>query len=161
MGSLWLGVRESRRRADRAGSGRIAIALWISVVPLALNVLSIALLNLRQSSTSAEYFIVVVGFGATIAHLGALTALTAMSVAGARSKESPNRAWWLAAGSGLIVLVGNWTTPIVASLLQDRSEANLVVVLNQGVDVASIMLLLAALALGLPTDDREEAHQPS
>jgi hypothetical protein len=143
---IWMALRRSLRHADGEGLGRLAVVLWASTLFLVVGRLASTVQTLGAAQTIATPA-VVVSFTIGIASLVTLTALTVTAIAGARVVEGPTSAWWLAGASGLIVIFGEWLVPVLGVIVQESLVPFLV---PQVVRLASTLLLLTALALGLP-----------
>lgn len=151
---LWMGIRHSRRRIGGRGSRRLAVALWVSTLFLAVGQLSAALRTIDAGSPVA---VSVISFATEVALLVALTALTVTSISEARAGERHNRAWWLVAASGVIIILERWLEPVVGQIV--REPVALFVLLPQGVRLVSTLLLLSAFALGFPSGQAEDQQQ--
>ena len=77
-----------------------------------------------------------------------LTAFTVIAITGALLRERRASAWWLAAASGLTAIVGPTIAPLLGSITREPALFWLV---PQVAHLASTLLLLWALALGLPS----------
>jgi hypothetical protein len=155
---LWMGIRRSRRRTGGRGSQRLAVAVWVIALFVLIGRLSAAI-RISDASTS-DAASLIAGVGLTTAYFVALTALTVTAVAGARAGERPRTAWWLAAASGLVVILGDLLAPIVDLIV--REPVAIAVLVPSAVRLVSTLLLLSALALGLSSargagDDQRDA----
>jgi hypothetical protein len=153
-GLLWLGISRSRLRVERPRLGRAGLVIWsLAGLQLLNGVLSTSR-GLGSGSPDVE-LIVLRGFA--IGALGLLlgTGLTVALISGARSGEQPNRAWWIAGASRLIVLVGTLAFPFLALALGSVIPGvEGYVLLSQMLSLVGAVGLLMAFALGLPSDGK-------
>lgn len=145
---IWLGLRRSIRQANGHGSSRLSVILWAWALLLVIGNLASTVRMLDTGGASVISVIAGTRFPFGIASLVALTALTVTAIAGARGRERPTSAWWLAGASGLIVILGGWLGPVLGMIVD---EPVLPLLLPLLISLVSTLLLLLALALGLPS----------
>jgi hypothetical protein len=150
---IWVALRRSLRHADREGPGRLAVVLGASTLLLVVGRLASTVQRLDFDQASIATSTAVVSFAISVASLVTLTALAVTAVAAARAGERPTPAWWLAGASGLIVILGEWLVPVLGLVFEEPWVPFLV---PHAIRLASTLLLLTALALGLPSPGGNE-----
>jgi hypothetical protein len=152
-GLLWLGISRSHLRVERRGWDRAGLVIWsLAGLQLLNGILSAS----RGLGSGSPEIALIVLRGFAIGALGLLlgTGLTVALISGARSGEQPNRAWWIAGGSRLIVLLGTLAFPFLAlALAMFIPGVEGYVLLSQMLSLVGAVGLLMAFALGLPSEN--------
>lgn len=151
-GFLWLGISRSHLRVGTPGLDRVSIVIWTLAGLQLLNGIVSTSRGLGSGSPEVE-LIVLRGFAIGALQLLLGTGLTVTLVSGARSGELPNRAWRIAGGSRLIVLVGMLVYPLlVVSLGTLISGVEAYVLPGQFLALVGAFGFLGAFSLGLPAE---------
>lgn len=151
--SVWVGVRRARRaqrgREHLPRHGVVTAVVWV--------VVAIVLLGRVSSFARLEPMSIPVLASSLAGFVSPLFAalLATELLAGARSGARPAGAWWLGASGVLVLLVGSAVYPLVALVAGSFAAGPEVhVYVPQGISLAASLLLLAAFALGLPSQTR-------
>ena len=154
---IWLALHRSLRPGDRRGSKPLAAVLWGVALVTGVGRLASTVQTFDSVGMALATVSVALSFVTGIASIVALTALTLTAITGARAGERPTSAWWLAGASGLLIVVGQWVAPILAMVANQPVLFS--ILLPQALGLASTLLLLLALALGLPSSQGTEPHR--
>ena len=146
---IWLTLHRSLGPGVSQGSRRLAVALWSLAVLSAIGRLASTAQTIESFGISMTTASIAIGSVLGIARVVAMTALTLTAVDGARSERRPRSAWWLVVASGLFAVVGEWLASVFIAVI--NPPLAFAVSLPQAVGLASTLLLLWALALGLPS----------
>jgi hypothetical protein len=154
---IWLALHRSLGLGVSRSSRRLAVALWTLAVLSAIGRLASTVQTIESFGISMATASVAIGSVLGIASVAALTALTLTAVDGVRSDERPRSGWWLAAASGLFAIIGEWLAGVFIAVINPPMP--FAVSLPQAVGLTSTLLLLWALALGLPSTYSDATRQ--
>jgi hypothetical protein len=154
---IWLALHRSLGLSVSRSSRRLAVALWTLAVLSAIGRLASTVQTIESFGISMATANVAIGSVLGIASVAALTALTLTAVDGVRSDGRPRSGWWLAVASGLLAIIGEWLAGVLIAVINPPMP--FAVSLPQAVSLASTLLLLWALALGLPSRHSDAPRQ--
>ncbi len=154
-GLLWLGVRGSRGEPDAAGGRAARLAIWLMVGLLAVASLASGLATLGSGSLAVRV-LGLAGMVASVLRVVLGGGLAIALVNGARAGERPNVAWWLLAGIRVALLAGTLLGPLLARALEVVIPGpTAYIIVGESMAVIGSAGLLAAFAVGWPSDHRE------
>ncbi len=154
---IWLTLHRSLGPGVSRGSRRLAVAMWSLAVLSAIGRLASTAQTIELFGISMATANMGIGSVLGIASVVAMTALTLTAVDGARSERRPRSAWWLVVASGLFATVGEWLAGVFIAVI--NPPLAFAVSLPQAVGLTSTLLLLWALALGLPSTHGDAPRQ--
>ena len=154
---IWLALHRSLGPGVLRGSRRLAVALWSLAVLSAVGRLASTAQTIESLGISMTTASIAIGSVLGIASVVVMTALTLTAIDGARSERRPRSAWWLVVASGLFAIVGEWLAGVLIAVI--NPPLAFAVSLPQAVSLASTLLLLWALALGLPSTHSDAPRQ--
>ena len=154
---IWLTLHRSLGPDVSRGSRRLAVALWSLAVLSAIGRLTSTAQTIESLGISMTTASIAIGSVLGIASVVAMTALTLTAIDGARSERRPRSAWWLVVASGLFAIVGEWLAGVLIAVI--NPPLAFAVSLPQAVRLTSTLLLLWALALGLPSTHSDAPRQ--